>query len=49
MTAFTLTESERDAMLKEYGVDHIIYKPLPDLFELKRTLDTIYQRKANAS
>ena len=48
MTAFSLTESERTAMLQEYGVDCIIYKPLPDLFELKQTLDSVYQRKAAA-
>src|SRR5690606_16815039 len=48
MTAFSLTESESAAMLKEYGVDCIIYKPLPDLFELKQTLETVYERKAAA-
>jgi hypothetical protein len=36
-------------MLQEYGVDCIIYKPLPDLFELKHTLDTVYERKSAAS
>ncbi len=48
MTAFSLTESERAEMLREYGVDHIIYKPLPDLFELKETLDTVSERKSAA-
>jgi len=46
MTAFSLSEGERNAMLKDYGVDHIIFKPLPDLFELKQMLDTVYQRRA---
>lgn len=45
MTAFSLSESERNAMLKECGVDHIINKPLPDFFELKQLLDDISARK----
>ncbi|MBI5960157.1 MAG: response regulator, partial [Chloroflexi bacterium] len=34
MTAFTLTEAERQTMIVEDGVDHIINKPLPDFFTL---------------
>lgn len=45
MTAFSLSEGERTAMYREYGVDHIIHKPLPDFFELKQLLDDISARK----
>jgi len=39
MTAFSLTEDERDSMLAEYGVDRIIHKPLPEFDSLKALLD----------
>jgi hypothetical protein len=45
MTAFSLTENERQDMLRQDGVDFIINKPLPDFFELKRLLDDLYARK----
>jgi len=47
MTAFSLNDSEREAMYTEYGVDHIIPKPLPDFFELKQILDKIHAEKCN--
>lgn len=47
MTAFSLSESERAEMLSDYGVDRIINKPLPDMFELKTLLDTICQTKTD--
>ncbi|MBN1565089.1 MAG: response regulator [Anaerolineae bacterium] len=45
MTAFSLTDTERQSMMKDDGVDHIIAKPLPDMMELKMTLDDIYAKK----
>lgn len=45
MTAFSLDENERQKMMTDDGVDHIINKPLPDLFELKKLLDDIADKK----
>lgn len=45
MTAFSLSEAERSEMLTTDGVDHIINKPLPDLFELKKLLEDISDKK----
>ena len=45
MTAFNLSDIERQAMVSQDGVDHIIPKPLPDLFEFKQLLDDICTRK----
>lgn len=45
MTAFTLEDHERQAMVRDDGVDHIIDKPLPDFFELKTQLESIYEKK----
>ncbi len=45
MTAFSLSDGEYQEMLRECGVDKIIHKPLPDLFELKNTLDTVREKK----
>ncbi len=45
MTAFALSEDEREAMQRECGVDHIIHKPLPDFYELKEVLDSIRAAK----
>jgi len=45
MTAFSLTDSARETMKRECGVDHIIPKPLPDLFEMKKVLDDWYAKK----
>ncbi len=49
MTAFSLSEAERQKMLTEDGVDHIISKPLPEMFELKTLLEDIYKRKTQPS
>lgn len=45
MTAFSLSDGEHQDMLKDCGVDKIIHKPLPDLFELKTVLDTVREKK----
>lgn len=45
MTAFVLSEEERRTMMADYGVDHIINKPLPDFMQLKNLLEDIIQRK----
>ena len=49
MTAFSLSDAEREKMLKEDGVDHIISKPLPEMFELKALLEEIHKRKTQPS
>lgn len=45
MTAFSLTDTERQKMVKDDGVDHIINKPLPDMFQFKAILDEWYEKK----
>lgn len=45
MTAFSLTDTERQTMMKEDGVDHIINKPLPDMIQFKAVLDEWYEKK----
>jgi CheY-like chemotaxis protein len=45
MTAFSLSASERQAMLERDAVATIINKPLPDLFELKAMLDRLAANK----
>jgi DNA-binding response OmpR family regulator len=45
MTAFTLDDQERQAMVRDDGVDYIINKPLPDFFELKKQLEEISEKK----
>ena len=45
MTAFSLTDAERQEMYEVCGVDHIISKPLPDFFELQKLLDSMFTRK----
>ncbi len=49
MTAFSLTDAERQKMLNEDGVDHIISKPLPEMLELKALLEEIHKRKTQPS
>jgi CheY-like chemotaxis protein len=46
MTAFSLTDSERQEMVQQYGVDHIVHKPLPDFFEFQRLIEKISADKA---
>jgi CheY-like chemotaxis protein len=45
MTAFSLSEDERQGMLTDCGVDRIINKPLPDFFELKKILDEVCEKR----
>ncbi|MDX2141135.1 MAG: response regulator [Chloroflexota bacterium] len=45
MTAFALSERERDEMIASNGVDQIIGKPLPDFDQLQRILHKIVDNK----
>lgn len=45
MTAFSLSDGEKQEIYTNCGVDKIIAKPLPDFFELKKILDDIYEKK----
>lgn len=47
MTAFALTEPERQAMMSRTGVDRVIYKPLPEFMELKDLLHDVIESKSN--
>jgi len=47
MTAFALTEQERQAMISRTGVDKVIYKPLPEFTELKDLLHDVIDSKIN--
>ena len=47
MTAFVLTEEEMDKMKREFGVDYVMNKPLPDFDQLKKILDTVIATKQN--
>ncbi|NWF68411.1 MAG: response regulator [Chloroflexi bacterium] len=46
MTAFTLTDDERAAMMRSDGVDQIISKPLPDFEKLHGILHDIIREKS---
>lgn len=46
MTAFALTESERQEMMTADGVDQIIHKPLPDFEQLRVLLHQAVEEKA---
>ena len=46
MTAYSLTELEREQMKSDDGVDQIISKPLPDFDELHRLLRNIVVNKS---
>ncbi|MBC8100213.1 MAG: response regulator [Armatimonadetes bacterium] len=46
MTAFALGEEEINRMKVDFGIDHIINKPLPDFDKLRTTLHDIIKRKA---
>lgn len=48
MTAFSLTEQERQYMMSVDGVDHILNKPLPDFEQLRSTLHRIVDSKRPA-
>jgi CheY-like chemotaxis protein len=45
MTAFVLSDSERQDMIDNFGVDHIVKKPLPDFVDLQQILQNIIDRK----
>lgn len=45
MTAFVLSDAEMDNMRQQYGVDHVINKPLPDFDRLKTILDSVIAHK----
>lgn len=45
MTAFVLSDQERQKMMQEAGVDVIINKPLPDFIELKQLIEDTIARK----
>lgn len=45
MTAFVMTDEERERMIKDCGVDKIINKPLPDFDELRALLYDVIERK----
>ena len=45
MTAYALSEGEREAMMTSDGVDAILPKPLPDFEELQALLHNIHEKK----
>ncbi len=47
MTAFVLTDEERQNMMDNCGVDAIINKPLPDFMHLKNILHSVIDKKYN--
>ncbi|MDL1899226.1 response regulator [Anaerolineae bacterium CFX9] len=49
MTAFALSESEKQEIMTNDGVDHIIYKPLPDFDQLRVILHDIVDNKRKSA
>ncbi len=49
MTAYSLNEAERQAFMKNDGVDAIVNKPLPPFDELKPLLESIIQKKRSST
>ena len=47
MTAFVMSEEEMNQMRDEFGVDHVVNKPLPDFDKLKSILDEVIKSKAS--
>jgi CheY-like chemotaxis protein len=45
MTAFVLSDEERNEMIRNSGVDAIINKPLPDFMQLKDILHDLIEKK----
>jgi CheY-like chemotaxis protein len=45
MTAYSLSEEDREKMVESDGVDHIINKPLPGFEELRMVLNQIIDAK----
>ncbi|MBN2305582.1 MAG: response regulator [Anaerolineae bacterium] len=48
MTAFALTDAERNALYEDCGVDYVMHKPLPDYHKLKELLDSVYEGRADS-
>lgn len=48
MTAFALAEDEIQRIKNEYGVDHVINKPLPDFDKLRTILHDVIEQKSKA-
>lgn len=48
MTAFALSADEIQRIKDEYGVDHVINKPLPDFDKLRTILHDIIAQKSKA-
>lgn len=48
MTAFVLSEDEIDRLRQDFGVDHVINKPLPDFDRLGIILHDIIKKKQSA-
>ncbi|PJF25688.1 MAG: hypothetical protein CUN53_11520 [Phototrophicales bacterium] len=49
MTAFSLTDQERNDMMSKDGVDYILSKPLPEFEILRQTLHRIRDSKQKSS
>ncbi len=47
MTAFSLTDAERQQLLARTGADDLIWKPLPDMNELRAALHTAMEHRAS--
>jgi CheY-like chemotaxis protein len=45
MTAFALSQGERQEMMQADGVDFIVHKPLPDFDVLREQLASVMRRK----
>ncbi len=45
MTAYELSDGDRERIMSTSGADHMIFKPLPDMEELKILLHGILERK----
>jgi len=46
MTAFVLSDEEMAHMKEEFGIDHVINKPLPDFDRLKVIIDKVIADKS---
>ena len=49
MTAFVMGEDEMELMRKDFGVDYVINKPLPDFDRLRVVLHDIIEKKKSAT
>jgi len=49
MTAFVLSDEEKDSMMNDSGVDLILHKPLPDFMELKTILEGVISDKQSGN